>query len=38
LVEGMLGGLKPGMALREFRPFAERGLCRARAARSRPEG
>jgi predicted ArsR family transcriptional regulator len=38
LIEGMLAGLKPGMALREFRPFAERGLCRARAARPRPQG
>jgi predicted ArsR family transcriptional regulator len=28
LVEGMLGGLKPGMGVREFRPFAERGVCR----------
>lgn len=37
LLEGMLEGLKPGMALREFRPFAERGVCRARAARARPE-
>jgi predicted ArsR family transcriptional regulator len=31
LVEGMLGGLKPPLALREFRPFVERGLCRLRA-------
>ena len=31
LVEGMLGGLKPPMALKEFKPFAERGLCRLRA-------
>jgi predicted ArsR family transcriptional regulator len=38
LIEGMLGGLKPGMALREFRPFAERGVCRARAGRARDEG
>jgi predicted ArsR family transcriptional regulator len=37
LIEGMLGGLKPGMALRDFRPFAERGVCRARAARARVE-
>jgi predicted ArsR family transcriptional regulator len=37
LIEGMLAGLKPGMALREFRPFAERGVCRARAARVRAE-
>lgn len=31
LVEGMLSGLKPGMAVREFRPFAERGVCRLSA-------
>ena len=31
LIEGMLGGLKPGMALREFRPLAERGICRLEA-------
>lgn len=31
LIEGMLGGLKPGMELREFRPLAERGICRLRA-------
>jgi len=31
LVEGMLGGLKPPMSVREFRPFAERGICRLRA-------
>jgi predicted ArsR family transcriptional regulator len=37
LVEGMLGGLKPGLALREFKPFAERGICRLRAAPVRPE-
>lgn len=28
LLEGMLEGLKPSLALREFHPFAERGLCR----------
>jgi predicted ArsR family transcriptional regulator len=28
LVEGMLGGLKPRMTLRDFKPFAERGICR----------
>ena len=28
LVEGMLGGLKPASALKEFKPFAERGVCR----------
>jgi len=31
LVEGMLSGLQPPMSLREFKPFAERGLCRLRA-------
>jgi predicted ArsR family transcriptional regulator len=31
LVEGMLGGLKPAMALKEFKPFAERGICRLTA-------
>jgi hypothetical protein len=31
LVEGMLAGLKPKMKLREFKPFAERGICRLRA-------
>jgi predicted ArsR family transcriptional regulator len=31
LVEGMLGGLKPKMTLRDFKPFAERGICRLRA-------
>lgn len=35
LVEGMLGGLKPGMAVREFRPFAERGVCRLVAGAAR---
>jgi predicted ArsR family transcriptional regulator len=38
LVEGMLGGLKPAMALREFKPFAERGVCRLKAGPPRPEG
>ncbi len=28
LVEGMLGGLKPPLALAEFQPLAERGVCR----------
>lgn len=28
LVEGMLDGLKPRSALRDFKPFAERGVCR----------
>lgn len=32
LVEGMLGGLKPKMTLREFKPFAERGVCHLRAS------
>ena len=31
LVEGMLDGLKPRMRLRDFKPFAERGICRLRA-------
>ena len=31
LVEGMLGGLKPPMALKDFKPFAERGVCRLQA-------
>ncbi|HXF56165.1 MAG TPA: helix-turn-helix domain-containing protein [Actinomycetota bacterium] len=31
LIEGMMAGLKPPLALREFRPFAERGICRLRA-------
>jgi len=31
LVEGMLAGLKPPLGLREFKPFAERGICRLRA-------
>jgi predicted ArsR family transcriptional regulator len=30
LVEGMTEGLKPSLEVREFHPFAERGLCRAR--------
>jgi predicted ArsR family transcriptional regulator len=28
LLEGMLGGLKPPLVLKEFRPFAERATCR----------
>jgi predicted ArsR family transcriptional regulator len=32
LLEGMMGGLKPPLAIREFRPFAERGICRVRAS------
>ena len=31
LVEGMLGGLKPPLTLKEFRPFAERTVCRLQA-------
>jgi predicted ArsR family transcriptional regulator len=31
LVEGMVAGLQPPLAVREFRPFVERGLCRLRA-------
>lgn len=31
LLTGMLEGLKPRMALREFKPFVERGICRIRA-------
>jgi predicted ArsR family transcriptional regulator len=31
LIEGMLGGLKPPLALKEFKPFAERGVCRLQA-------
>lgn len=30
LVEGMLGGLKPAASLRDFKPFAERGICHLR--------
>jgi predicted ArsR family transcriptional regulator len=32
LVEGMLGGLKPPLALKEFKPFAERGVCTLQAS------
>jgi predicted ArsR family transcriptional regulator len=28
LVEGMLGGLKPPLALASFEPLVERGVCR----------
>ena len=31
LIEGMLSGLKPPLAMHDFKPFAERGICRARA-------
>jgi predicted ArsR family transcriptional regulator len=37
LVEGMLSGLKPQITLREFKPFAERGVCRLRAGPPRGE-
>jgi predicted ArsR family transcriptional regulator len=37
LIEGMLGGLKPPLGLREFRPFAERGVCRLKAGPQRAE-
>lgn len=32
LLEGMLGGLRPPLELRELKPFVERGVCRLRAA------
>lgn len=35
LVSGMLEGLKPRMMLKEFKPFAERGLCRLGASPAR---
>jgi predicted ArsR family transcriptional regulator len=31
LIEGMLTGLTPTLAIKEFRPFVERNLCRVRA-------
>lgn len=31
LIEGMLGGLKPSLGVREFHPFVERSVCRIRA-------
>jgi predicted ArsR family transcriptional regulator len=31
LIEGMLAGLTPTLAIKEFRPFVERTLCRVRA-------
>jgi predicted ArsR family transcriptional regulator len=37
LIEGMLAGLKPRITLREFKPFAERGVCRLRAGPPRSE-
>ena len=30
LIEGMLAGLKPSASLKEFKPFAERTICRLR--------
>lgn len=35
LLEGMLTGLQPAMALRDFTPFAERGVCTVRAVQGR---
>lgn len=32
LVEGMVAGLKPPVTIKEFQPFAERGICRVRTA------
>ncbi|HEX9823213.1 MAG TPA: helix-turn-helix domain-containing protein [Actinomycetota bacterium] len=32
LLEGMLGGLQPPLALKELKPFVERTVCRLRAA------
>jgi len=31
LIEGMVEGLKPPLAVKDFKPFAERNLCRLRA-------
>ena len=31
LIEGMLAGLRPTLAIKEFQPFAERAICRVRA-------
>jgi predicted ArsR family transcriptional regulator len=31
LVEGMVSSLKPPLGVKEFQPFAERGICRVRA-------
>jgi len=36
LVEGMLGGLKPPLALASFEPLVERGVCRLLARGRRP--
>ncbi len=32
LIEGMLSGLKPPLAIKEFQPFVERATCRVRAS------
>lgn len=32
LVEGMVAGLKPPVAIKDFQPFVERGICRVRTA------
>jgi predicted ArsR family transcriptional regulator len=37
LIEGMLAGMQPRITLREFKPFAERGVCRLRAGPPRSE-
>lgn len=31
LLEGMVAGLNPALTIKEFRPFAERGICRVNA-------
>jgi predicted ArsR family transcriptional regulator len=31
LLEGMVAGLNPALAIKEFRPFVERGICRVHA-------
>ncbi|HEV8420047.1 MAG TPA: helix-turn-helix domain-containing protein [Actinomycetota bacterium] len=31
LLEGMVAGLNPELSIKEFRPFAERGICRVNA-------
>ena len=32
LLEGMVAGLKPPLAVKEFKPLAERGVCRLQLA------
>ena len=32
LLEGMIGGLKPPLSMKEFKPLAERGVCRLQLA------